>query len=182
MKKVFNILVDIFIFILFFLIVVSFYIVGTSQEGKASPIFMYRVFVNRVNNMAPAIEDGDMVVGKIVDPSTLKENDIIIYYDESLKASYATRIKEVINDNNELKFKCNSDNIENEQTVSAKSIDGKVVRRVHVVGLILAFLTTTRGTVILILGIVLLIVIGFILSLLRDDKLKNKKDKKEVEE
>ena len=182
MKKVLNVLVDIFIFILFFLIIVSFYVVGTSQEGKASPFLMYRVFVNRVNNMAPAIEDGDMVVGKIVDPATLKEDDIVIYYDESLKASYATRIKEVITENNELKFKCNSDNIENEQTISARSVDGKFIYRIHILGLVLAFLTTTRGTIILILGIVLLIVIGFILSLLRDDKLKNKKDKEEVGE
>ncbi len=179
MKRVLNLITDILIALLIAAIIVSFYFVLTSKQGKATPFFMYRVYINKVDHMAPTIEYGDMVVGKIVDAKDLKENDIVIYYNESIKTSFASRIQK-INDNNTVVVE--SDNVSSEETIKTSQIDGKFMIRLHLVGLILAFFTTPRGTVVLVLLLILLIIIGVIINILRTERRKDKDEAKKNKE
>lgn len=148
MKKVLNWVRNFVIGILILLIVLSI----VAKFNRSEYILNYAPMKVLSGSMEPKIKVGDLVIAKKIDPSKIKEGDVITY--KIKDTTYVThRVIEVLNNNNSILFKTKGDanNVEDKDLVFGESLVGKLVLRIPKFGYFIDFVTKPLGFIVLFL-------------------------------
>ncbi len=135
-KKKSNLIGKILKSIIILILIVILILAGTvlykanKYPDKVPDIFGVKPFIVSSGSMETSIYTGDLVLVKIVDPNTLKPNDIIAFRNEENTVT-THRIIEVVNENGEVKFKTKGDNNNSEDSslVDNEKIEGIYFKR-----------------------------------------------------
>lgn len=174
MKKIFNIVSNVFVWLLvvFAVAMTIFTVVSVTTFDRADrDLFGYQFFIVMSDSMsASGIDAGDIVIIKEVDPTTLKAGDIISYtstMSESWGETITHMIREKTTDGNGnpgfITFGTTTDT-DDRNVVTYPYVVGKCVARLAKVGIFFNFLKTTPGYVLCILLPFLIVIFyrGFI--------------------
>ena len=110
-------------------------------------------------SMEPDIKVGDLIIAKKVNPSSIREGDVVTYKMDSL-VNVTHRVVEVFSSDNNVAFKTKGDanNIEDSDLVLGDNLVGKLVFRIPKFGYFIDWVTTPLGFGILfILPVVILL-------------------------
>jgi len=173
-NKVISIIGNIMFWVLIVTILISAFLFANS-DSKEKSIFGYRYYNVITPSMTPTISVGSAVFVKMVDPTTLKEGDIITYSTSvDGKVVVTHRINKVINDDLGLRFitKGDANNVTDLNPVKASYVIGKVNLFIPHLGNILVYMQERIWLVVA--GIISIMVIIELISYLISSK-KNKK-------
>ena len=154
-KKVVSIVFNVFFWCLIVAIIGSAAMFALSHNTQKS-YFGYRLYSVKTPSMTPTagethpgtqagFYEGDMILVKLVDPSTIKVGDIITYIPGTNPNTYLShrvvQVLDQLNDDPGLYFITKGDaNPSNDPPVAAKVVVGKVVFSVRGVGAVLEFI------------------------------------------
>lgn len=168
-KKIGNIL---FYVVLISLLSISVIMVKSAKEGKQPTIMGHKFFTVLTGSMEPTIRVGDLIIAKETNPQDIKPGDIITF--GSLNSDNITthRVKEVLNENNEIKYITQGDanNIKDPSPIESKVLVGKVVKWIPKAGAIMAWMKSNLSLIIVV--IIAITALGAIRSGLKN-KLKS---------
>ena len=129
------------------------------------------------DSMSPEILSGDLVICQTADPASIKEGDVISFFDpEGNGQSVVThRVLEVLDENGELSFvtKGDANNTQDELPVPAEKLVGIYKTRLQGVGNVAMFMQTTVGLIVCIAVPIILLVLYDILRRRSYEKSKN---------
>lgn len=171
--------------ILVSLLSISFIMVKSVKEGKQPTIMGNKFFTVLTGSMEPTIMTGDLLIAKEVAPEEIKAGDIITF--GSLNSNNITthRVKEVLNENGEIKYITQGDanNVQDPNPVPGEVLIGKVVKWIPKVGTTMAWMNSNLVFIIgLIFAITLLGIIGnTLVGRLKAIDEEEKKDKAEAD-
>lgn len=170
MKKTLNIIKSIFVWLLLIatvgMMVFTVFSVMTFDRNDRS-VFGYKFFIVQSDSMsATDFSAGDIVFVKEIDPSTLKEGDIIAYISQNT-SNYGETVTHKIrslttNENGDTGFVTygTTTNADDETVVTYPYVLGKYTGHLPKVGTFFAFLKTTPGYILCIL-VPFLLLIGY---------------------
>lgn len=170
MKKTLNIVKSIFVWLLLIatvgMMVFTVFSVMTFDRNDRS-VFGYKFFIVQSDSMsATDFSAGDIVFVKEIDPSTLKEGDIIAYISQNT-SNYGETVTHKIrsittNENGDAGFVTygTTTNTDDETVVTYPYVLGKYTGHLPKVGTFFAFLKTTPGYILCIL-VPFLLLIGY---------------------
>ncbi len=155
MKKQFNILSTVFVWLLFAvtigIMVFTIFSVTTFDQANRS-IFGYKFFIVTSDSMsATDFDAGDIVFVKNTDPATLKEGDIIAFTSrnsDSMGGTVTHKIRAIVTDasgNPAFITYGTTTNTNDETPVASQYVLGKYVGKLPNVGTFFQFLKTTPG-------------------------------------
>ena len=149
------------------------------NPDKVPSLFGYKPFIVLSGSMETEIYKGDLVIVKDINPSDLKENDIIAFREDK-KHVVTHRIIEVSNESGETKFitKGDNNNTKDDGSVKFDQVEGKYLFKIKGFGNVLLVLQRPF-TLITILGLIL--IFGVLWIVLGNDRL-SKSERKELEE
>lgn len=160
MKKVFNIIFDIVVYILIGAIIIfSIFFVKSTRLHEMPSIGGYSMYVVKTGSMAPTINPGSLIVVKKVNADTLKKGDIVTFKGAQTGNLFTHRIYKVEKGKN-VQFLTKGDANESvdPMTSSSKNIVGKLVFSVPRIGIAITFIQDNWPLVILLtLGTLILI-------------------------
>lgn len=169
MKKVFNIIKNIFVWLMVALAVcmMIFTVVSVNTFDRSDrSLFGFKAFIVLSDSMSKTDFDaGDLVLVKEVDPSTLKEGDIIAYTSQNTSNYGETvthKIRKLTTDaNGEAGFITygTTTGTDDETVVTYPYVLGKYKTRIPKVGSFFMFLKTTPGYIVCILIPFLLLIL-----------------------
>lgn len=153
--------------ILMLLLVTNVYIVISSKvdKDKVPNIFGYKPFIVLSGSMESSIQKGDLVITKITDPKTLKENDIIAFRD--VEGTVTThRIIELVENEGISYFVTKGDNntTQDLNLVEYDDVEGIYIGRIPNVGNIMNAFSDPTVIVIIVAGITVIFAVGFMIS------------------
>ena len=183
MKKILNVIKNVFVWLVVLLAVfmMVFTVVSVSVfDRNDRDLFGYKAFIVLSDSMAATDFDaGDIALVREVDPTTLKEGDIISYISQN-SANYGETVTHKIrrltadaNENPGFITYGTTTNVDDETVVTFPYVQGKYVGRLPKVGTFFTFLRTTPGYIccILIPFLLLMLYQGFnCISLFRQYK------------
>ena len=164
----------------FFILVIVF--TGISMfQTKRDPnrivsILGYKPLTVLSGSMSPLLEPGDMVVVTEIDPTKVKEGDVIPYrIDQSTLVTH--RVIEVIKEENSLMFRTRGDanNTEDQELVEASQLVGKMSFKIPYGGYVTNFIRSPKGFILFILLPAVLLIIGEMRSILVSQLMEEQK-------
>ena len=137
---------------------------NTNPEEIPS-VFGYKPFIVLSGSMETEIYKGDLIIAKDINPESLKVDDIIAFRDAENTVT-THRIIDMVEDNGEKFFitKGDNNNTQDKNLVEYDGVEGIYVMRIPGVGNIMNSLSEPTTIIILIMGITLIFVIGFMIS------------------
>ena len=177
-KKKNGVIGKIFKIIFFTIAIIILLIAGTimikanTHPDKVPDVFGYKPMIVLSGSMETSIHTGDLVFVKMVDTTTLKENDVIAFRNEENTVT-THRIVEIVYENGKQYFRTKGDanNVEDMNLVEMEDVEGVYVGRLAGVGNFLMFMQKPIG---LFMVLLIILVIGLIWLYI-----VNKKDEKE---
>ena len=161
------------------LLIINICIVYSLKKNpdKMPNVFGYIPMAVISGSMETSIMVGDLIIVKMVDPTALKENDIITFIEKGTDFAVAHRILEINADDNELKFITKGDNnaVIDNHVVTTDEIQGVYLTKFAGLGNVVTFLSEPLGIVIMSMSMVIIIMGIFII-----DSKFNKKRMKEI--
>lgn len=144
-----------------------------TDENKVPNVFGYKPFIVLSGSMEGKIHKGDLIVTKIVEPTTLKINDIIAFRDAENTVT-THRIIDIVESNGATKFITKGDNnsTQDRNLVSLEDVEGIYVTRIAGFGSMMSKLAEPTTVLILVLIITVVFVIGFAFSVKKDKSLE----------
>lgn len=136
-------------------------------------LFGIQIYTVLSGSMEPEYKVGSLIYVVDTDVNALKENDVITFkITENVIATH--RIVEVVNDNDNIKFRTQGDanDFEDEGLVDVENIVGKPVFSIPYLGYVANFMQTVSGKMITIGIGLLLIIIVVVIDMITDDKKK----------
>lgn len=135
------------------------------DSDKVPSILGIKPFMVLSGSMENEIHVGDLILTKMVDPSTLKVNDVIAFRDEENTVT-THRIIDIVLDNGETYFitKGDNNNSQDKNLVAYKDVEGIYIGRIPGVGSIMKSLSEPTTILIVVVGITIIFVIGFTIS------------------
>lgn len=194
-KKIANIAIGIAFVVLAIILFANVYIMIQSKtnKDKVPSLFGYKPFIVLSGSMETEIHKGDLVITKIIDPKTLKKNDIIAFRDAQGTVT-THRIIDIVKNDGEKYFITKGDNnsSQDQNLVEFKDVEGKYVIRIPSIGSIMQSLSEPTTIIIILLGITVIFAIGFMASIkkqreiemqqyLEFKKMKEQEEKEEKE-
>ena len=180
-KKTGLILKIIFFIIIIPLLTISLIIMIKARmyPDKVPDVFGYKPMIVLSGSMETSIYTGDLVFVKMVDPSTLNENDIIAFRNETNTVT-THRIIEIINENGNRLFRTKGDNNSSSDIspVSSEVIEGVYVSKISGLGNVLMFLKEPKSLIILLLFTLVLGLIWIQVMEKNENREKQKEDEK----
>lgn len=168
-KRVLNVVSYIAICILGIIIVCLLYLMYINMKSSSIPvIFNHQLYIVRSDSMSPTFETGSMIVVKLVDKESIRENDIITYHGSDSSVVVTHRVVEVLKDEG-LQFvtKGDANNVNDPVPVSAENVIGKVVFYIPLAGYVMAFVRSKQGLLLFIFIPGMLIILSQVRHLLR---------------
>ena len=163
-QKVSNWLFGIVVVILLSILAINIHITiqAKNNENVVPSVFGYRPFFVLSGSMEKEIHKGDLIITKIIEPSTLKINDVIAFRDEENTVT-THRIIDMIERDSNTYFvtKGDNNNTQDQNLVEYKDVEGIYVGRVPLVGTILNELAKPVNAVILVMGITIIFILLF---------------------
>ena len=163
-QKVSNWLFGIVVVILLSILAINIHITiqARNNENVVPSVFGYRPFFVLSGSMEKEIHKGDLIITKIIEPSTLKINDVIAFRDEENTVT-THRIIDMIERDGNTYFvtKGDNNNTQDQNLVEYKDVEGIYVGRVPLVGTILNELAKPVNAVILVMGITIVFILLF---------------------
>lgn len=149
------------------LLVANVYIMVSSKidKDKVPNIFGYKPFIVLSGSMESSIRKGDLVITKMIDPSTLKENDIIAFRD--VEGTVTThRIIELVENEGINYFVTKGDNntTQDLNLVEYDDVEGVYIGRIPNVGNLMNSFADPMVIVIMVAGITVIFAVGFMIS------------------
>ena len=174
-KKVSNWLYILACVILVPILVANIYIMFQSKtdKDKVPNVFGYKPFIVLSGSMEVEIHKGDLVITKMVDPNTLKKKNIIAFRDTEGTVT-THRIIDIVNENGKKYFITKGDNnsAQDQKLVEFSDVEGKYIGRIPGVGSIMNKLSEPTTIVILLLGITVIFILGFMISTKKQQELE----------
>lgn len=136
-------------------------------------LFGIQIYTVLSGSMEPEYKVGSLIYVVDTDVNALKENDVITFrITENVIATH--RIVEVVNDNDNIKFRTQGDanDFKDEGLVDVENIVGKPVLSIPYLGYVANFMQTVSGKMITIGIGLLLIIIVVVIDMITDDKKK----------
>lgn len=167
----------------------SIIIQSNTSKDKVPSVFGYKPFMVLSGSMESKIRKGDLIVVKMVEPSTLKQDDVIAFRDQQNTVT-THRIIEIINRNGNTYFVTKGDNndSQDQNLVEYKDVEGIYVFRVPGLGNVLKSLSEPTTIIIIVFGITIVFGLGFVKSMKkqseqdRQEFLEYKKQKELLEQ
>lgn len=143
----------------------SIMVQANTDEDTVPSVFGYKPFIVLSGSMETEIKQGDLIITKIVDPTTLVVNDVIAFRD-SEGAVTTHRIIEIVNREGVDYFITKGDNntSQDQNLVELSDVEGIYITRIPNVGNLLNGLANPTTIVIVILGITVIFAVGFMIS------------------
>lgn len=151
---------------------------SVKYPDKVPDVFGIKPMIVLTGSMETEIYTGDLVLVKEVNPSTLKENDIIAFRNEENKIT-THRIIEIVSEGTETSFRTKGDNnnVEDANLVKATYVEGIFVRRIPKIGSFLMFMQQPIGLAVVLLAI-LVVGLGILYFMNKADTKKTIEDEK----
>lgn len=166
-QKLSNWLIIIFCSFLIFILTINLYIMIASHtnQDKVPSVFGIKPFIVLSESMETEIHKGDLILTRVVEPSTLKVKDIIAFRDANNTVT-THRIIDIIEDNGITYFitKGDSNNTQDENLVGFNDVEGIYTMRIPGIGSMMNTLAEPTTIIILLLSITVIFVIGFGIS------------------
>ncbi len=136
-----------------------------TNKDKVPSIFGYKPFMVLSGSMENKIHKGDLIITKIVDPESVKVDDVIAFRDAENTVT-THRIIDMVEEEGETYFITKGDNngTQDQNLVSLDDIEGIYVGRIPGIGSIMSSLSEPTSIIIVILGVTIIFVIGFSIS------------------
>ncbi len=143
----------------------SIMIQANTDKDKVPSVFGYKPFIVLSGSMETEIKVGDLIITKMVDPTTLGVDDVIAFRD-SEGAVTTHRIIEVVNREGIDYFITKGDNntSQDQNLVELGDVEGIYVTRIPSVGNLLNGLANPTTIIIVILGITVVFAASFMIS------------------
>lgn len=162
--KAFTVLGTVLCIILLPILVINLTLIVKSYVNKEEvpSIGGYLPMIVLTDSMYPEIKSGDLIICKTADADTVKENDVIAFFDPAGNGTSVVthRVIEIVDENGEFFFRTKGDNnnTEDKELVPAENLVGMYQTRIAGAGNIAMFMQSTAGLIIcVVLPIVLLI-------------------------
>lgn len=136
----------------------------TGDENTPPSLFNVTPMIVLTDSMSPVINGGDLIFATKVDPTTIKEGDIISFFDPASKsgALLTHRVTAVNEIDGKLYFRTQGDanNMEDKLSVEADKVIGAYSFRIPYMGSVAMFMQTTVGLIVCVV-VPLLLLIGY---------------------
>ena len=144
-----------------------------TNTNKVPSVFGYKPFIVLSGSMEGKIRKGDLIITRIVEPTSLKVNDIIAFRDAENTVT-THRIIDIISSNGTTKFITKGDNnsTQDRNLVGLEDVEGIYVTRIAGFGSMMRSLAEPTTVLVLVLIITVIFVIGFALSIKKDKSLE----------
>lgn len=178
--KIFSIIGVVLCIILISVLVINITLIIKSSVNKSEVpnVGGYLPMIVLTDSMNPEIESGDLIICHTIDAGSVKENDIIAFFDPAGDGTSVVthRVIEVVNEDGRLFFRTKGDNnnTEDKDLVPAENLVGIYKMCIAGAGNIAMFMQTTTGLVVcVIIPIILLVGYDIIRRRIYDRKNKN---------
>ena len=163
-QKVSNWIFGIVVVILLLILAINVHITlqAKNDENVVPNVFGYKPFFVLSGSMEKEIHKGDLIITKMIEPSTLKINDVIAFRDQENTVT-THRIIDMIEKDGVTYFvtKGDNNNTQDQNLVEYKDVEGIYVGRVPFVGTALNELAKPANAIIIVLGITIIFIILF---------------------
>lgn len=189
-KKASNWIIVVACIILIPILLINLWIMfqAKSDSDKIPSVFGYKPFIVLSGSMETQIHKGDLIITKIIDPKTLKVDDVIAFRDEENTVT-THRIIDIVKDEDQVYFITKGDNndSQDQNLVEYSDIEGIYVGRIPGIGSMMNSLSKPTTIIIVLMSITLIFVIGFMISSKKQRDIERKeyleyKKQKELEE
>lgn len=180
-KLISKILTIVVFALLIFTLIINLYIIYQAKTNKdeVPNILGYKPFIVLSGSMEASIHRGDLIIVKTIDPSDLKNGDVIAFEDQQ-ETITTHRIIEIINRDGVNYFITKGDNntSQDQNLVEYDDVEGIYVGRIAGVGNMMTTLADPTTVIIIGLGITIIFIIGYSIS---NKKLKEEEMKEYLE-
>lgn len=167
--------------LLLIFITISATMLKAKSNGSQPSILENKFFIVLTGSMSPTIEVGDLVIVKDINPEDINVDDVITFSSTSSDNITTHRVKEVLNDGQDISYVTQGDanNVEDPMPVESDVLLGKVNKVIPSVGTILLWIQ--KNIMKILAGFIAIIAGSFLFSKFKS-KAKNEKngDSKEI--
>ena len=144
------------------------------DENTVPNVFGYKPFIVLSGSMETKIHVGDMIITKMIDPSTLNIDDVIAFRDNENTVT-THRIIDMVEKDGVKYFVTKGDNntSQDKNLVEYEDVEGIYVGRIPYVGTILNEIAKPANIIIIVMGITIIFILLFIKS---NKKLKTEEE------
>lgn len=158
---------------------ITLIIKSTTNKDEVPSIGGYLPMIVLTDSMLDEIKSGDLIICHTIDAESVREKDIIAFFDPAGNGSSVVthRVIEIVNKDGKLFFRTKGDNnnVEDKALVPAENLVGIYKTRIAGAGNIAMFMQTTTGLIVcVVLPIILLV--GYDIIRRRLYEKKNKTD------
>ena len=149
------------------ILVINLWIMFQSKTNseKVPSVFGYKPFMVLSGSMESDIHKGDLIITKETDPTKLKVNDIIAFRDAQETITTHRIIDIVVNDGeNYFITKGDNNSTQDLNLVALEDVEGIYIGRIPGIGSMMDSLSKPTTIMILVVGITVIFVIGFMIS------------------
>ncbi len=176
-KKFSNWIVIVICIFLVPILAMNLYIMIQSKihKDEVPNVFGYKPFMVLSGSMETKIHKGDLIITKIVDPTTLNKKDIIAFRD-SQNTVTTHRIIDIVENEGVTYFITKGDNnsSQDQNLVEFEDVEGIYVGRIPGIGSIMDTLAKPTSIIIILLGLTVIFVVGFTISTQKQRKIEQK--------
>lgn len=195
-KKVSNWLIIVACIVLIPILMINIYIMyqANTNKDEVPSVFGYKPFIVLSGSMETEIHRGDLIITKIIDPATLKTDDVIAFRDAQ-ETITTHRIIDIVEREGVTYFvtKGDNNNSQDQNLVEFEDVEGIYIGRIPSIGSLMNSLANPTTIVIVILGVTVIFAVGFMISskkqrdaeqaeFLEYKRLKELEEQKKVEE
>lgn len=165
-----------------------------TNKDKVPSVFGYKPFMVLSGSMESEILKGDLIITKIVDPETLKVDDIIAFRDNEGTVT-THRIIDIVEIEGVTYFvtKGDNNNSQDQNLVEFEDVEGIYIKRIPGIGNAMNSLADPNTIIIVVLGVTVIFAVGFMINskkekdaeqaeFLEYKRLKELEEKKEEED
>ena len=149
------------------ILVINLWIMFQSKTNseEVPSVFGYKPFMVLSGSMESDIHKGDLIITKETDPTKLKVNDIIAFRDAQETITTHRIIDIVVNDGeNYFITKGDNNSTQDLNLVALEDVEGIYIGRIPGIGSMMDSLSKPTTIMILVVGITVIFVIGFMIS------------------
>lgn len=153
------------IFVPIILMNLSIMMQAKKNKDAVPSVFGIKPFMVLSGSMETEIQIGDLILTRVVDPSTLKVNDVIAFRDAENTVT-THRIIDIVVQDGETYFitKGDNNNAQDRNLVEYEDVEGIYIGRIPGIGSIMKSLSEPTTILIIVVGITIIFVIGFTIS------------------
>jgi len=166
-QKVSNWIFGIVVVLLLSILAINIHITMQAQndENTVPNVFGYKPFIVLSGSMETQIHIGDLIITKMIDPSSLVIDDVIAFRDQDDTVT-THRIIDIIEKDGVKYFVTKGDNNNSQDLnlVEYSDVEGIYVTRIPFVGTVLNELSKPANIIIIVLGITIIFILLFVRS------------------